>query len=186
MTDDRMALVDLLQKSGDGDFLRSVAEAVLQILMEADVEGLIGAGRHERTGDRLNYRNGYRERSLDTRLGSLQLRIPKLRQGSYFPPFLEPRKTAEKALVTVIQEAWIGGVSTRRVDELVQAMGLAGISKSQVSKLCKSLPPRKRGTSTSGSTPSWSDRSRANGAICGSTPPTSKCATASASSRSRQ
>jgi putative transposase len=171
MTDDRMALVELLQKSGDGDFLRSVAEAVLQILMEADVEGLIGAGRHERTGDRLNYRNGYRERSLDTRLGSLQLRIPKLRQGSYFPPFLEPRKTAEKALVTVIQEAWIGGVSTRRVDELVQAMGLAGISKSQVSKLCKSLPRRRPGTSTNGSMPSWSGRSRANGAICGSTPP---------------
>ena len=85
MTDDRMALVELLQKSGDGDFLRSVAEAVLQILMEADVEGLIGAGRHERTGERLNYRNGYRDRSLDTRLGSLQLRIPKRRQGSYFP-----------------------------------------------------------------------------------------------------
>jgi len=83
--------------------------------MEADVEGLIGASRHERSAERLNYRNGYRERSLDTRLGSLQLRIPKLRQGSYFPPFLEPRKTAEKALVTVIQEAWIGGISTRRV-----------------------------------------------------------------------
>jgi putative transposase len=116
-----------------------VGEAVLQILMAADVEGLIGAGRHERTGDRLNYRNGYRDRSLDTRLGSLQLRIPKLRQGSYFPPFLEPRKTAEKALVTVIQEAWIGGVSTRWVDELVQAMGLSGISKSQVSKLCKDI-----------------------------------------------
>src|SRR5438046_1751931 len=95
--------------------------------MEADVEGLIGASRHERSAERLNYRNGYRERSLDTRLGSLQLRIPKLRQGSYFPPFLEPRKTAEKALVTVIQEAWIGGVSTRRVDELVQAMGLSGV-----------------------------------------------------------
>ena len=142
MTDDRMALVELLQKSGDGDFLRAVAEAVLQILMEADVEGLIGAGRHERTGDRLNYRNGYRERSLDTRLGLAQLRIPKLRQGSYFPPFLEPRKTAEKALVTVIQEAWIGGVSTRRVDELVQAMGLSGISKSQVSKLCKDIDDR--------------------------------------------
>ena len=142
MTDERMALVDLLQKSGDGDFLRSVAEAVLQILMEADVEGLIGAGRHERSVDRLNYRNGYRERSFDTRLGSLSLRIPKLRQGSYFPPFLEPRKTAEKALVTVIQEAWIGGVSTRRVDELVQAMGLAGISKSQVSKLCKDIDER--------------------------------------------
>jgi len=120
MTDERMALVDLLQKSGDGDFLRAVAEGVLQILMEADVEGLIGAGRHERSADRLNYRNGYRERSLDTSHGSLQLRIPKLRQESYFPPFLEPRKTAEKALVTVIQEAWIGGVSTRRVDELVQ------------------------------------------------------------------
>src|SRR3984957_1869854 len=142
MTDERMALAELLQKSGDGDFLRSVAEAVLQILMEADVEGLIGAGRHERTGERLNYRNGYRDRSLDTRLGSLQLRIPKLRQGSYFPPFLEPRKTAEKALVTVNQEAWIGGVSTRRVDELVQAMGLAGISKSQVSKLCKDIDER--------------------------------------------
>jgi len=142
MTEERMALVELLQKSGDGDFLRAVAEAVLQILMEADVEGLIGAGRHERSADRLNYRNGYRDRSLDTRLGPLSLRIPKLRQGSYFPPFLEPRKTTEKALVTVIQEAWIGGVSTRRVDELVQAMGLSGISKSQVSKLCKDIDER--------------------------------------------
>src|SRR5271157_1575777 len=142
MTDDRMALVELLQKSGDGDFLRAVAEAVLQILMEADVEGLIGAGRHERSAERLNYRNGYRERSLDTRLGSLQRRIPKLRQGTYFPPFLEARKTTEKALVAVIQEAWIGGVSTRRVDELVQAMGLSGISKSQVSKLCKDIDER--------------------------------------------
>src|SRR5271165_3348726 len=142
MTDDRMALVELLQKSGDGDFLRAVAEAVLQILMEADVAGLIGAGRHERTGDRLNYRNGYRDRTLDTRLGSLQLRIPKLRQGSYFPPFLEPRKTSEKALVAVIQEAWVSGVSTRRVDDLVQAMGLNGISKSTVSKLCKDIDDR--------------------------------------------
>jgi putative transposase len=142
MTEDRMALVELLQKSGEGDFLRAVAEAVLQMLMEADAEGLIGAGRHERSPERLNWRNGYRERTLDTRLGPLQLRIPKLRQGSYFPPFLEPRKMAEKALVAVIQEAWIGGVSTRRVDELVQAMGLAGISKSQVSKLCKEIDER--------------------------------------------
>src|SRR6476660_3644318 len=142
MTEDRMALVELLQKSGEADFLRAVAESVLQILMESDVEGLIGAGRHERSGDRLNYRNGYRDRTLDTRLGPLSLRIPKLRQGSYFPPFLEPRKTAEKALVTVIQEAWIGGVSTRRVDDLVQAMGLSGISKSQVSKLCKDIDER--------------------------------------------
>jgi putative transposase len=142
MTNDSLPLAELLQKAGDGDFLRAVAETVLQILMESDVEGLIGAGRHERSPERLNYRNGYRDRTLDTRLGQLQLRIPKLRQGSYFPPFLEPRKMSEKALVAVIQEAWIAGVSTRRVDELVQAMGLAGISKSQVSKLCKEIDER--------------------------------------------
>lgn len=142
MAEDRMALIELMQKAGEGDFLRTIAEAVLQMLMEADVEGLIGAGRHERNAERLNYRNGFRERSLDTRLGSLSLRIPKLRQGSYFPPFLEPRKTSEKALVAVIQEAWISGVSTRRVDDLVQAMGLSGISKSQVSKLCKEIDER--------------------------------------------
>ena len=120
MTEETLPLAELLAKAGDGDFLRTVAEAVVQLLMEADVEGLIGAGRHERTLDRATYRNGYRDRALDTRLGSLQLRIPKLRQGSYFPPFLEPRKTTEKALVAVIQEAWISGVSTRRVDDLVQ------------------------------------------------------------------
>jgi putative transposase len=142
MTDGSMALVELLEKADDGDFLRAVAEAVLQLLMEADVEGVIGAGRHERSPERLTYRNGHRARTLDTRLGPLRLRIPKLRQGSYFPPFLEPRKTSEKALVAVIQEAWIGGVSTRRVDDLVQAMGLTGISKSQVSKLCKDIDER--------------------------------------------
>ncbi len=142
MTEDRLPLAELLQKAGEGDFLRAVAEAVLQLLMETDVEGLIGAGRHERSPERLNWRNGYRERVLDTRLGSLQLRVPKLRQGSYFPPFLEPRKMTERALVAVIQEAWIGGVSTRRVDELVQAMGLSGISKSTVSKLCKEIDER--------------------------------------------
>ena len=142
MTEDRLPLAELMAKAGDGDFLRSVAEAVVQLLMETDVDGLIGAGRHERSGDRTTYRNGYRDRTLDTRLGSLQLRIPKLRQGSYFPPFLEPRRTSEKALVAVIQEAWIGGVSTRRVDDLVQAMGLAGISKSTVSKLCKDIDDR--------------------------------------------
>ena len=142
MTEDKLPLAELLAKAGDSDFLRSVAEAVVQLLMEADVEGLIGAGRHERSGERTTYRNGYRERALDTRLGTLQLRIPKLRQGSYFPPFLEPRKTSEKALVAVIQEAWVGGVSTRRVDELVQAMGLSGISKSTVSKLCKDIDDR--------------------------------------------
>jgi transposase-like protein len=112
------------------------------MLMEADVGGLIGAARHERSGERTTYRNGYRDRAFDTRLGSLQLRIPKLRQGSYFPPFLEPRRTTEKALVAVIQEAWIGGVSTRKVDDLVQAMGLSGISKSTVSKLCRDIDER--------------------------------------------
>ena len=142
MADERLPLSELLEKAGEGNFLRAVAEAVLQLLMEADVEGLIGAGRYERNGERMTWRNGYRDRALDTRLGSLQLRIPKLRQGSYFPPFLEARKVSEKALIAVIQEAWIGGVSTRRVDDLVQAMGLSGISKSQVSKLCKDIDER--------------------------------------------
>ena len=142
MTEDRLPLAELLAKAGDGDFLRTIAESVMQLLMEADVEGVIGAGRHERTLERATYRNGYRDRSLDTRLGFLQLRIPKLRQGSYFPPFLEPRKLSEKALVAVIQEAWISGVSTRRVDDLVQAMGLSGIGKSTVSKLCKDIDER--------------------------------------------
>jgi putative transposase len=145
MTEDRMALIEAIQKADDGNFLRALAETVLQIIMDADVEALIGAGRHERSDGRLTYRNGYRDRTLDTRLGSLTLRIPKLRQGSYFPGFLEPRRTVEKALVSVIQEAWIGGVSTRRVDELVQAMGMTGISKSSVSKLCKDIDERVNG-----------------------------------------
>ena len=142
MTKTTMDLTELLQKHDQGDLLRSIAEAVLQLIMEADVDGLIGAGRHERNGDRTTWRNGYRDRSLDTRLGTLNLRVPKLRQGSYFPGFLEARKTSEQALVAVIQEAWISGVSTRRVDDLVQAMGLSGISKSTVSKLCKDIDER--------------------------------------------
>ena len=145
MTDASLPLTELLAKAGDPDFLRRAAEAVVQMLMEADVEGTTGAARHERSDERVTYRNGYRDRSLDTRLGTLQLRIPKLRQGSYFPPFLEPRKTSEKALVAVIQEAWIGGVSTRRVEDLVQAMGLTGIGKSTVSKLCQDIDERVHG-----------------------------------------
>ena len=175
MTDDRMALMEALQKADDGNFLRSFAETVLQVLMEADVEGLIGAGRYERGGERSTWRNGYRDRSLDTRLGQLNLRIPKLRTGSYFPPFLEARKTTEKALVSVIQEAWIAGVSTRKVDDLVQAMGLSGISKSQVSKLV----PRR---STSAWGLSESAPSKASGLISGSMPPTSRSARVAASS----
>src|SRR6266446_4298576 len=129
MTEERLVLAELLEKAGEGDFLRAVAEAVLQLLMETDVEGLIGAGRYERSGERSTWRNGYRDRTLDTRLGSLQLRIPKLRQGSYFRPFLKPRKACEKALVTVIQEAWVGGVSTRRVANWCRGWA-SGISKS--------------------------------------------------------
>ena len=140
MTEENIALVELLQKSGDGDFLRSVAETVLQILMEADVEGVIGASRHERTADRLNYRNGYRDRTLDTRLGTLQLRIPKLRQGSYFPDWLlDPRRRAEKALVAVVAECYVRGVSTRRVDGLVKTLGIESLSKSQVSRMAGEL-----------------------------------------------
>ena len=123
MTDDRLPLAELLAKAGDGDFLRSVAEAVVQLLMETDVEGLIRAGRHERTGEHTTYRNGYRDRSLDIRVGSLQLvdplcgSTPKVRQGSCFPPFLEPRKTSEKALVAVIQAtvSIMGGVGAPHV-----------------------------------------------------------------------
>ena len=143
MTDDTMHLLDVVQKSDDGDFLKAIAETALQRIMDADVDNIIGAARHERSPERLTYRNGYRERTLETRLGSLELKVPKLRAGpSYFPPFLEPRRTIEKALTAVIQEAWIAGVSTRRVEDLVQAMGMSGISKSQVSKLCKDIDER--------------------------------------------
>ena len=142
MTKTSIDIVELLQKHNQSDFLRTIAESVLQLLMEADVDGLIGAGRHERAENRTTWRNGYRDRSLDTRIGTLNLKVPKLRQGSYFPGFLEARKMSEQALVAVIQEAWIGGVSTRRVDDLVQAMGLNGISKSTVSKLCKDIDER--------------------------------------------
>ena len=124
MTKTNMDLSELLAKHDQGDLLRSIAEAVLQLMMEADVDGLIGAGRHERADGRTTWRNGHRDRTLDTRLGTLNLKVPKLRRGSYFPGFLEARKTSEQALVAVIQEAWISGVSTRKVDDLVQAMGL--------------------------------------------------------------
>ena len=107
MTKTNMDLSELLAKQDGGDFLRSVAEAVLQLIIEADIEGLIGAGKYERNAERATWRNGYLERALDTRLGTLNLKVPKLRKGSYFPGFLEPRKTSEKALVAVIQEAWI-------------------------------------------------------------------------------
>ena len=142
MTDEKMTLFELIQKADSTDFLKELAATALQRLMEFQVDDLCGAGRHERTGDRANYRNGHRPRTLETRLGTLDLKIPKLRSGSYFPPFLEARRTGEQALVAVIQEAWIQGVSTRKVDDLVQALGMSGISKSQVSKLCEEIDGR--------------------------------------------
>ncbi|RYC28974.1 IS256 family transposase [Lichenibacterium minor] len=142
MTDDTMPLLDALLKRGGGDFMKDLAEEVLGRLMAYDVEGQIGAGHYERSEERTTQRNGYRHRAFDTRLGTLDLKIPKLRKGSYFPGFLEPRRTTEQALVAVIQEAWIQGVSTRKVDDLVQAMGMSGISKSQVSELCKGIDVR--------------------------------------------
>jgi putative transposase len=135
MTDDTMALRTLLEKSPDADFLREMIGFAAERLMELEVQGLTGAGHGERSTERVNSRNGYRDRVWETRAGSVELRIPKLRKGSYFPGFLEPRRLAEKALTAVIQEAYVQGVSTRSVDDLVQAMGMAGISKSQVSRL---------------------------------------------------
>ena len=139
--EDRPPLAELMAKPGDGDFLRSVAESVLQIIMEADVDGVIGAGRHERSGDRSMWRNGYRDRSLDTRLCTLNLKIPKLRTGAYFSGFLEPRKRSRRRSCRCP-----GSVDRRRqmrrVDELVQAMGMSGISKSSVSKLCTDIDER--------------------------------------------
>ena len=139
MTKDRMQLSELLEKAGADDIVREMVGFVAQRLMEIDVDNRCGAGHGERSEDRTNSRNGYRERAWDTRAGTVALRIPKLRQGSYFPPFLEPRRTAEKALAAVIQEAYVQGISTRSVDDLVQAMGMSGISKSQVSRLCAEI-----------------------------------------------
>ena len=136
MTDDMMALRGLLEKSSDADLLREMIGFTAQRLMALEVEGLTGASHGERSLERINQRNGYRGRAWETRAWTVELKIPKLMKGSYFPGFLEPRRMAEKALTAVIQEANIQGVSTRSVDELVQAMGMSGISKSQVSRLC--------------------------------------------------
>src|SRR5882724_9418450 len=136
MTDDMMSLRALLEKSADVDLLREMVGFAAQRLMELEVEGLTGAAHGERDANRVNHRNGYRDRMWETRAGAVELRIPKLRKGSYFPGFLEPRRLAEKALAAVIQEAYVQGVSTRSVDDLVRAMGMTGISKSQVSRLC--------------------------------------------------
>ncbi len=138
----RMALLELLRKAemeGDADFLREGVRVMGQALMELEVSQHIRAERHERTAERTGQRNGYRDRPWDTRVGTVELKVPRVRDGSFYPVMLDPRKRTERALVAVVQEAYVQGVSTRRVDDLVQALGMNGISKSQVSRLCQGL-----------------------------------------------
>ena len=135
MARDSMDILELLRKQGvdgDVDFLREALRVLMDAIMDAEVTARIGAEHGERSPDRLTYRNGYRSRSWDTRVGTMELRIPKLREGSYFPSLLEPRRRSERALLAVVQQAYVEGVSTRRVDDLVKALGCDGISKSQV------------------------------------------------------
>jgi transposase-like protein len=137
-----IALLDLLRKAEleqNVDFLREGVRLLSQSLMELEVAQHLGADRHERTSTRTGQRNGYRERQWDTRVGSIDLKIPRVRDNSYYPAILDPRRRAERALSAVVQEAYVQGVSTRRVEDLVQALGLTGISKSQVSRLCQEL-----------------------------------------------
>lgn len=146
--DFRMALLELLrqyQGQPEGDTLREGLRWLAQQLMEAEVGELIGAARYERAPCRATYRNGYRPRRWDTRVGTVELQIPKLRRGSYFPSLLEPRRRAERALLAVVQEAYVHGVSTRKVEELVQALGMVGLSKSEVSRICAELDERMEG-----------------------------------------
>src|SRR5437016_3509054 len=140
MTDEKIALRTLLEKGSDATFLREMIGFAAQRVMELESEALCGAGHGERSAERRNQRNG--DRDWATHAGTVELRIPKLRRGSYFPVFLEPRRLAEKALTAVVQEAYVQGISTRSVDDLVRAMGMDGISKSQVSRLCGEIDER--------------------------------------------
>ena len=142
MTDERMALLELVEQQADGDLVREMLAFAADRIMEAEVETRTGAAKGARSPLREVQRNGYRDRDWDTRAGRIALEIPKLRKGSYLPSFLEPRRTAEKALVAVIQEAYVQGISTRSVDDLVKAMGAGGMSKSQVSRLCAEIDER--------------------------------------------
>ena len=142
MVKQRMDLLELLRKrgmDGDVDFLREALRVLVDGIMDAEVSAQIGAQHGERSPERVTYRNGYRNRTWDTRVGTMELHIPKLREGSYFPSLLEPRRRSEKALLSVIQQAYVEGVSTRRVDDLIKALGCDGISSSQVSRICEQL-----------------------------------------------
>jgi transposase-like protein len=137
-----MALIELIEKGADGDLVREMLAFAAERLMEAEVEARTGAAHGAREPGRLVHRNGYRERAWETRVGRIDLEIPKLRKGSYLPSFLDPRRTAEKALTAVIQEAYVQGISTRSVDDLVKAMGASGVTKSQVSRLVEEIDGR--------------------------------------------
>jgi putative transposase len=141
VAEESMALLEAIRKGDEsaGDFLRETLRRALQELMSEEVSALIGAEPYERSTERLTQRNGVRHRPFDTRVGTIDLAIPKLRAGSYFPVWLEPRRRAEQALVAVVAEAYLKGVSTRKVEDVVQALGIAGMSKSEVSRLCASL-----------------------------------------------
>ena len=142
MVKQSMDLLELLRKrgmDGDVDLLREALRVLVDGIMDAEVSAQIGAQHGERSPERVTYRNGYRNRTWDTRVGTMALHIPKLREGSYFPSLLEPRRRSEKALLSVIQQAYVEGVSTRRVDDLIKALGCDGISSSQVSRICEQL-----------------------------------------------
>jgi putative transposase len=177
MTDaGRMSVQELLGKvlaDEHTDVLRQAVVWLAQELMEAEVSQAAGAAYGERSGERVARRNGYRERAWDTRVGSIELAIPRLRSGSYFPSFLEPRRRSEQALVAVVQEAYVNGVSTRKVDRLVEALGLAGISKDTLSRLCGGLDEqvtafRTRPLEVAYPTCGWTPRWRRSGPAAGS------------------